>query len=71
MRESKNRKTPGTDNLNMELFTHALKEVKYRFLDILNQCWSRRKIPEEWKAAPGTYYSSTKEAIGRYYSFGG
>jgi hypothetical protein len=47
----KNRKTPGCDNLNLELLKYASTNVKLRFLNILNSCWITHRIPEEWSRA--------------------
>lgn len=45
----KNKKTPGIDCINIELLKYAPKEVKERFLDIINVCWRMCIIPDEWK----------------------
>ena len=47
----KNKKSPGTDNINIELFKYAPQEIKYRFLNILNICWTTLQIPKSWKEA--------------------
>lgn len=47
----KNKKSPGTDNINIELFKYAPDEVMIRFLDILNICWRTYRIPNSWKEA--------------------
>ena len=36
LKNNKNRKTPGPDNINSELLKYLSKRVKIRFLDILN-----------------------------------
>lgn len=48
---SKNKKTPGVDNINNELIKYASIQLKYRLLDLLNMCWKSGHIPEEWRMA--------------------
>lgn len=44
-------KTPGSDEMNIELIKYASPQLKMRFLDVLNICWSTLQIPSEWKIA--------------------
>lgn len=45
----KNKKSPGTDNINSELIKYASLPLKYRLLDLMNICWKYGHIPEEWR----------------------
>jgi hypothetical protein len=47
----KNRKAPGSDELNMELLKCASITNKLRFLNILNICWATCQIPDDWRKA--------------------
>lgn len=46
-----NNKSPGSDNLNIELLKYASRSIKQRLLNILNICWTTYKVPEEWAKA--------------------
>ncbi|KAJ4431013.1 hypothetical protein ANN_19606 [Periplaneta americana] len=46
-----NNKSPGSDDLNIELLKYAPVGIKQRLLNILNICWITYKIPEEWTKA--------------------
>ena len=51
MTSCKNKKSPGTDGINIELLKFASEEVKLRLLDILNICWLTCETPTMWKEA--------------------
>ena len=36
LKSFKNKKTPGSDDMNVELIKYAPLEIKYRFLELLN-----------------------------------
>jgi hypothetical protein len=47
----KNRKAPGPDNLNVELFKYGALYLKQRQLTLLNMCWQDIEIPKPWLKA--------------------
>jgi sorting nexin-29 len=47
----KNRKAPGPDGLNSELFKYGGPVLSNRLLKLINKCWRERSIPEEWGQA--------------------
>lgn len=51
IKNSKNKKAPGQDGINTELLKYIPDGMKFRLLNILNQCWQQKKIPEEWKTS--------------------
>lgn len=48
---SHNKKTPGSDRINIELLKYATTVVKKRILEYINMCWKNGYIPEEWNIA--------------------
>ena len=51
LKEAKNRKAPGKDNINMELWKYGGKRLKLRMLQLMNDIWNSGKLPEEWSEA--------------------
>jgi len=47
----KNRKAPGPDGLNSELFKYGGPVLSNRLLKLINKCWKERSTPEEWGQA--------------------
>jgi hypothetical protein len=48
---TKNNKTPGEDNIQMELFRYAAEDFQYRILYFLNSVWQGETPPESWQKA--------------------
>ena len=48
LKSFKNKKTPGSYDMNEELIKYAPLEIKYRSLELLNICWKKYRIPKEW-----------------------
>ena len=48
LKNSKNRKLPGSDGIHTELFKYALTPFPHRFLDLINICWKFAIIPTDW-----------------------
>jgi hypothetical protein len=46
---TKNRKSPGMDNLNMELFKYGGNRLKETLLALFNDIWKTQHIPEDWE----------------------
>jgi hypothetical protein len=40
---------PGVDKIATEIIKYASNDGKIRFLNLLNNCWQRKYIPENWK----------------------
>ncbi len=51
LRNTKNKKTPGLDNINIELLKYLPAEAKSKLLDLFNNYWTQNIIPTEWKTA--------------------
>ena len=51
MEKLKNRRAPGTDGLNMELFKYGSQKLKRRLIQLFNDIWSLGYIPNDWKIA--------------------
>lgn len=51
VKNSRNRKAPGPDDINMELIKYAPENFMYRLLNLLNVCWKYGYSPEEWQEA--------------------
>ena len=51
MKSTKNRKTAGPDGLRSELFKYGGLAFSNRLLELINNCWKERSIPEEWGQA--------------------
>lgn len=51
LKTCRNRKAPGSDEINMELIKYAPERFLHRFLNFLNICWKCGHIPEEWQTA--------------------
>ena len=51
IQNAKNKKSPGSDNINMELIKYAPIPIYIRLLDFFNLCWRTGYIPEEWGIA--------------------
>jgi hypothetical protein len=47
----KNKNTPGTGGLNMELVKYASQKLLICFLDLINICWRYGHVPKEWNIA--------------------
>jgi len=47
----KNRKHPEMDKIAIEMIKYASIDVKIWFLNLLNNCWQSKYIPENWKEA--------------------
>jgi hypothetical protein len=47
----KNRKAAGPDGLNSELFKYRGPILSNRLLKLINKCWRKRSIAEEWGQA--------------------
>ncbi|KAJ4434064.1 hypothetical protein ANN_16383 [Periplaneta americana] len=47
----RNRKAPGIDGLNVELFKYGSTKLKNRLIQLLNDIWSMGRIPEDWKVS--------------------
>jgi len=47
----KDRKSPGSDGINNELYKHAPKSVLHQYFNFLNVCWIYGDIPEKWRTA--------------------
>jgi hypothetical protein len=45
LKKAKNRKSPGTDNLNVELFKYGGGLLKNKLLQLLNDIWHNHQIP--------------------------
>ena len=46
---TKNGKTPGLDNINLELYNYAPEEFTLRLLQFLNNTFRENCIPDEWR----------------------
>ena len=51
LKSMKNRKAPGPDGLNSELFKYGGPVLSNRLLKLINKCWKKRSTPEEWGQA--------------------
>lgn len=51
VKQMKNRKATGLDNINIELIKYGGIMLHLRILHLVNECWKQRKIPEEWQTA--------------------
>src|SRR5215475_7162464 len=51
LKSMKNRKAPGPDGLNSELFKYGGPVLSNRLLTLINKCWKERSTPEEWGQA--------------------
>ena len=47
----KNRKAPGIDGVNVELIKHSGIICRLRILHLINNCWKRCQIPDNWTTA--------------------
>ena len=68
MKEAKNRKAPGCDNINMELWKYGGKKLKIRLLQLFNLIWNEGRIPEEWYTANivNIYKKGSRNECGNY-----
>jgi hypothetical protein len=57
----KNKKVPGSDEINIELLKEAPLTLFIRFLDSINMCLRTGHAPEEWNMAVVT--PNTQEMI--------
>jgi hypothetical protein len=55
----KNKKAPGSDEINIELLKEAPLTLLIRLLDLINVCWRTRHAPEERNIA--VIYPNTQE----------
>jgi hypothetical protein len=46
---SKNRKSPGLDTINTELFKYGGSKLKEFVLGLFNKIWHNHKIPKDWE----------------------
>jgi hypothetical protein len=46
---TKNGKSPGQDNINLELYKYATEDFKLRLLQFLNNIYGENRIPNEWR----------------------
>lgn len=51
LKQFKNKKSPGSDDINIELLKYAPPTLLIRLLDLLNRCWKTGHVPEEWNLA--------------------
>ena len=51
LKQTKNGKTPGQDNINSELYKYVPEELKLRLLQFLNNTYRENRIPNEWRNA--------------------
>lgn len=51
LKSFRNRKAPGIDNMNLELIKYGGTLLQFRYLHLINMCWQKKKIPEDWKKA--------------------
>jgi hypothetical protein len=49
LKKAKNRKSPGTDNLNVELFKYGGRLLKNKLLQLLNNIRHNHQIPRDWE----------------------
>jgi hypothetical protein len=47
LRQSTNRKAPGVDGINTELWKYGSRKLKIRLLQLFNEIWNEGRIPEE------------------------
>ena len=44
-------KSPGSDEINDEVYKHGPKSFLHKFLNLLNACWINGDIPKVWRTA--------------------
>ena len=49
IRNIKNRKAPGTDNITVEMIKNGGPELLQRISDLLIQIWDQETMPVEWE----------------------
>jgi hypothetical protein len=49
LKKAKNRKSPGIDNLNVELFKYGSTLLKTKLLQLFNNVWHNLQIPKDWE----------------------
>ena len=51
LKRAKNRKEPGSDEINMDLIKYGSQKFKKVMVQVLNDIWNTGCIPNEWKMA--------------------
>jgi hypothetical protein len=49
LKKAKNRKSPGIDNLNVELFKYGNTLPINKLLQLFNNAWHNLQIPKDWE----------------------
>jgi hypothetical protein len=49
LKKGKNRKSPGIDNLNVELFKYGSALLKSKLLHLFNNIWHNLQVPKDWE----------------------
>jgi hypothetical protein len=49
LKKAKNRKSPGKDDLNLELFKYGGEPLKNKLLQLLSNIWHNHQIPRNWE----------------------
>jgi hypothetical protein len=51
LEKTENQKTTGLDGINSELIKYGGESLELRFTNLLNECWQRCEIPDDWEKA--------------------
>lgn len=51
IKKMKNNKTPGEDEINIELIKYADEKVAARVFELVREVWRKKEIPREWTTA--------------------
>jgi hypothetical protein len=51
LQKAKNRKSPGLDNINVELFKYGGQKLRETLLHLFNNIWKQRTTPSDWEEA--------------------
>jgi hypothetical protein len=49
LQKAKNRKSPGLDNINVELFKYGGQKLRETLLHLFNNIWKQRTTPSDWE----------------------